>query len=242
VAEALRRSFAAAFDRGLPAALAPAHAIVGFATVGDWTPWLDQAGRMLDAAERARVARMRRSADAAARTLAYALHRLFLSTLMDVDAGEVPIARDDRGRPVLACGWRTSLSHAEGGFAFAALHGGAVGIDLERVDRMDGLGDIESEICHPRESAALDVAPRDARARALLEAWARKEAYLKASGVGLAHPMASFVLPDAGVLALAGAGSAEVVETGMLALHPGYVAALARPPGRPVHAGVLRPG
>jgi 4'-phosphopantetheinyl transferase len=238
----LRRMFSAAIARGGPGASDGAHVTVGFAAVGDWMPWLDQAGRLLSPAEHARVRRMKRVSDAAARTLAYALHRLFVGVALGIDARDVPIARDDQGRPVLEGDWRTSLSHADGAFAFAVVRAAPLGIDLERRDRADGIADLEHDICHPGESAALLGLPDAVRARALLETWARKEAYLKASGVGLAHPMASFALLDGGLRQLAGDADASVVETGLLALHPAYVAALSRPPGMPAHATILLPG
>ncbi|MBB1473155.1 4'-phosphopantetheinyl transferase superfamily protein [Luteimonas sp. MC1782] len=238
----LRSRFSTAIARGLAAAPEAAHATMALAVVDDWMPWLPEAGQLLDARERGRAGRMKRPRDAAARTLAYALHRLFLGALTGIDARDLPLGRDDRGRPVLGGDWCTSLSHADGAFACAALRAAPVGIDLERRDRAAGIADIESDICHPDESAALAGLPDHLRAHALLDAWARKEAYLKASGVGLAHPMAAFALPEGGILPLTGdSDTALDVQTGLVALHPDYVVALSRPPGTPVHTMRLLP-
>jgi len=239
----LDRRFSAAIARGLHDAPEGACATVGFAGVEEWMPWLDQAGALLDTAERERALRMKRPRDAAARTLAYALHRLFLGVLLGIDACDVPVGRDGEGRPVVfGTDWRTSLSHADGAFAFAAVRAGPVGIDLERGDRAVGIADIEADICHPGESEALAGMTGDARGRALLEAWVRKEAYLKASGVGLAHAMAAFALPEGAVRPVVGETDAgTAVETGLLALHPDYVLALSRLPRTLVRAMRLSP-
>lgn len=208
-------------------------------------PWLGAAARLLDEPERARAGRMKRARDADTRTLAYALHRLFLGAVMGIEARSVPLSRDARGCPVVGDGdWRTSLSHADGAIAFAASPACVVGIDVEHADRAAETIAIADEIWHPTERAAMENATRAQHSRALLETWARKEAYLKAAGTGLVESMARFALPEGAILPLAtadGEGRAGQVRTGLLELVPDYVVALASRPSLSVHAMLLEP-
>ncbi len=67
-----------------------------------------------------------------------------------------------------------------------------VGVDVEAIgDRVDGR-DIAARYFSPREIAALDAcAPSERRAR-FIEFWTLKEAYLKATGQGLAERLDLF--------------------------------------------------
>ncbi|MFC1414052.1 4'-phosphopantetheinyl transferase superfamily protein [Streptacidiphilus sp. N1-12] len=151
---------------------------------------------LLDPAERDRAARTRpgpaRTAYAAAHT---ALRRL-LGAYTGTPPASVRLTRDDcplcgspHGRPRLADrnGPHFSLSHAPGLtlLAFAAT---PVGVDVEAVPGPATVAAIARGL-HPierRELAALPVADRPA---AFARAWARKEAYLKGLGTGLARPL-----------------------------------------------------
>ncbi len=237
----LQASFAAAWARCAPPASGGVVAAV--CRVDQWMPWLPDASELLDEAERARAQRMKRAHDADTRALAYALHRLFLGELQGVPPGEVALWRDPNGRPMVGDGtWCTSLSHADGVVALAASRGGEVGIDVEPADRAAGMAAIAEEVWHPAEFAGMERATRAERGRALLETWVRKEAYLKASGVGLLAPMAQFALPESMVLPLLHDGERPaLVRTGLLELLPGYVVALCAAPTQPVHGMLLEP-
>ena len=167
---------------------------VAAARVGDWMPWLEQACALLSDAERSRVARKRRPQDREELVLCYALHRLLLAAWSGEDAAGLAVGRDADGRPLSGVdGVGTSLSHTRGAFALAIAGEGAVGIDIEAADNASGLEEIEGQVCHPLELqrlAGLVGADRHAR---LLQTWVRKEAYLKAAGVGLDWEMAGFV-------------------------------------------------
>jgi 4'-phosphopantetheinyl transferase len=83
-----------------------------------------------------------------------------------------------------------SLAHA-GGVALYALACVEVGVDVEPrrpLEELDGV----AESLHARERAALAVLPAGARADALLCCWTRKEALLKARGLGLTVPLAGY--------------------------------------------------
>ncbi|MES2439183.1 MAG: 4'-phosphopantetheinyl transferase superfamily protein [Verrucomicrobiota bacterium] len=97
---------------------------------------------------------------------------------------------EEFGKPILAPPhhWlHFNLSHCNDLAAIAICAYGPVGIDLESMNRAEGLLECETSFCHPEEIADL---PGEASARAfqLLRIWTAKEAVLKALGTGLSHP------------------------------------------------------
>lgn len=203
-----------------------------------WRAHLAEARSLLDAAEAARVARLRHAADREALALTYALHRLLLAQVLGQETREVGLHRDAKGCPRLpGNAWHTSLSHAAGHAAFCVSRHGPVGIDLEPVERAADAASIEERVLHPAEASELGALHGAARARALLERWVRKEALLKAAGVGLECPMETFRAPPGAALPLPGGPLAgrpsalHAVDAG-----PGWICALACPPGLQVFA------
>lgn len=205
---------------------------VAMATVDDWRPWLRQAADLLSDAEQERVARKRRPEDRDTLVLAYAMHRLLLSRWLDVDAAQVPIGRDAQGRPlILDSVLCTSLSHTNGAIAIAIANALPVGVDIEAIVRPSLLDDIAAQICHPSELAALETLTDELRQADLLRLWVRKEAYLKAVGVGLAWDMSSFVAAPGVLMPVPGSSGGEALQVRLSAvpMHPGFEVACAAP-------------
>lgn len=211
--------------------------VLALADLADWRPYRNDAGRLLSEAERARIERKRRSIDQEELTLTYALHRLFLAAIWNASPHDVPLARDGAGRPCLQGreGF-TSLSHAPGAAAFAFSASAAVGVDVEPRARASVMDELATQVTHPAEHAALPCGA--ARNEELLALWVRKEAFLKAAGVGLACEMNTFRAPAGEVLDTGWAGAAvpQPVRLSAWDLHPHFHVALASAPGLPVHA------
>ncbi|MFC3549830.1 4'-phosphopantetheinyl transferase family protein [Lysobacter cavernae] len=207
----------------------------------DWRAWLPEATAVLDATERERVQRQRRTTGREALALAYALHRLLLGIALGCDARAVPLGRDSRGCPRLADGaLHTSLSHADGVAAIAVTAAGPIGVDIEAMRRASVMPEIAERVCHPVEALALRGIAAQERAAALLQLWVRKEALLKAAGIGLACEMNSFTAP-LGVQPLPSGGC-----VGMTALHrlvgsDVWEVAVAAPPTTTIISAWLRP-
>lgn len=241
-----------AFPRGLGGAsfehVLRQHALVVVFALDDWSAWTSDALDLLDAREHERVRRQRRERDRHRMALAYALHRLSLAQALRMAPAHVPLGRDAQGRPVLA-GLEavTSLSHADGHVAVAVTLHGPIGVDIEPVHRVGTMADIAERICHGDERTSV-AGRRDAgRGAALLDLWVRKEAFLKAAGVGLAREMDTFALPEGKPMPLH-PGQSVQVRTDLLDLGRDVVCAVSRRPdiacaaGRvgPVGAGDLR--
>lgn len=173
--------------------------LVALAKTRIWRPFLSEASELLDLDEAERVRSRRDAADRETLTLAYALHRTMLGAVLEVNPREVSLHRDARGCPRLAGdAAATSLSHADGAIAVAvAVVRARVGVDIEPSTRLDVMQDIASRLCHPKELEAIEGLGERDRASALLDLWVRKEAALKATGVGFAVEPDSFALsPD----------------------------------------------
>lgn len=208
---------------------------------GDWLPWLAEASVLLDDADRARARRRRDARDRDELTVSYALHRLLVAARMDIDAAAVPLVRDALGCPRLrGTPLSTSLSHSAGTLALALAEAGPVGVDIEPADRVGVMSEIARHVAHPAEMAALAGASSDGINRRLLEIWVRKEALLKAAGVGMAREMSTFAAPAGRPLPLAPVG-AEKTWLQMLDIGDDWVGAVAAPPGAPVECIRLRP-
>jgi 4'-phosphopantetheinyl transferase len=159
-----------------------------------WWQALDEALGLdvLDAGERARVARYRSPVDASR----FAARRTYARTVLARYAGLAP--RDLRlrtgrhGKPDLdgVPGVSFSLSHADGMAVVAVAAGGAVGVDIERLRSLREARELAEQFFTPQEAeqvrAAADPTP------AFLSLWTCKESLLKAIGVGLSAPLDRF--------------------------------------------------
>ncbi|MFJ7156701.1 4'-phosphopantetheinyl transferase family protein [Streptomyces sp. NPDC101118] len=163
---------------------------------------------LLDAAERSRAARLVRDLDRRRYLAAHVGLRVLLGGYLGVPAGEVAFVREDcpgcgapHGRPApagpLAGTLHFSLSHS-GDAALMAFSGRPVGVDVEAVPDAEATADLV-ETLHPREAAELLALPEEARPPLLGRVWARKEAYLKGTGMGLAKGLRDPYMGTAGL-------------------------------------------
>lgn len=196
-----------------------------------WRPHWTQLAPLVSAAQRQRFATIRDAGRRRDRLLAAALHRWVLSQALAMPSGQVPLYRSHTGQPRLALPHlHTSLAHCGGMVAIALCEGGPVGVDVERRDTAS-LRPIVDLVCAPGEAEAMQGTGMDFDA-CLLELWVRKEAVLKALGLGLARPMASFHAPEGSRLGLRDARGARIeLEVHGQASAGTYVAALALPAG-----------
>lgn len=160
---------------------------------------------ILSADERERAARFRDPAHRDAYIVQHAITRILLSRYV---TGPIELTRGARGKPHLA-GIEHNLSHCAD-LALLAIASRPVGVDIERRDALD-----------PTELAALVLAP-DERELDFFRVWCRKEACLKATGLGLVdHLPAISVARDR--VEIAG----EIVHVRDLTIDAHHAAALA---------------
>jgi 4'-phosphopantetheinyl transferase len=178
--------------------LAPDHVHIWY----HLTEGLDETGEaravaILSDSERARGQRFVFARDRRDFAAAHALTRRALSRYGDLAPERWRFQEGANGKPSLAAAGGTppltfNLSHTHGLVACAIAPGADVGIDVERVDRQVGAEQIATRFFSPAERADLARCPAGERARRFFELWTLKEAYIKAIGQGLAHPLNTF--------------------------------------------------
>lgn len=143
----------------------------------------------LTAEDRARAAAMLRPSDRRRRLIFRAALRIALAERIGAAPRRLRFALGPHGKPRLdppRADLSFNLSHAEDLCLIAIGDGAPLGVDLERRDRPIDPARFMARWLGPEERAALAALPEAARAEACLRAWTAKEAYLKATGEGLA--------------------------------------------------------
>lgn len=87
---------------------------------------------------------------------------------------------------------RFNVSHCGEVAAYAFAEGREVGVDIEEVRALPDADDIAMRFFSRRERAAYLRLPASERAQGFFNCWTRKEAFVKALGSGLSHPLDSF--------------------------------------------------
>jgi 4'-phosphopantetheinyl transferase len=152
---------------------------------------------VLSNAERERAARFTSERDRRRFSVARATLRRLLAARLGVRAEEVELVYGEHGKPALGgrcadSGLRFNVSHCEDLAVYAFARGREVGIDVETVRWFADADDVAARFFSPaeyEEYAALDALDKP---RGFFNCWTRKEAFLKAIGDGLNHPLQSF--------------------------------------------------
>ncbi len=207
---------------------------------------------VLSPTERERVDRKRRPEDRRREWVSRAGARWLLAGYTGVPAAELAFATEQRGKPVLVTppegGERIEFNSSHSGdwvlLAFARGH--AVGVDVEGRRELEH-DDLVRNFFAPLEQAQWQRIDPAARPGAFFDAWTRKEAYLKALGVGLMKPLASFAVqfePGTSPALLTCDEAAAVADWRFFDVSPevGYHGALVAPVAvRRVRTFTLRP-
>ncbi len=175
-----------------------------------------EAATLLSADERLRASRFARARDRRRFTVARAELRRQLGARLAVPPATIEFAYGVHGKPRLAGGparadLRFSVSHSGGVAALAFATGREIGVDIEVVRPVPEAGTIAARMCSPAEWRAWDSLAERHKLRGFLDWWTRKEAFLKARGDGLCHPLDAFdvsLAPDASACLLRVADSA----------------------------------
>jgi len=146
---------------------------------------------ILDETERQRSARFARAADRSAFVTVHAALRYLLSAVVNVSPGDIKFATTSSGKPLLSPvhardDINFSISRTAGFSAIAISSRGAIGVDIERQRLVpDHLGiaaglfgvAIARQLAHYRDKEQHEI---------FLQVWTVAEAYVKATGFGLA--------------------------------------------------------
>ncbi len=179
---------------------------------------------LLDDSERSRAAALRFEHLRRRFVVAHGRLRQLLGGVLELPADRVVLSTGPHGKPAVH-GAAFSLSHSGGHGLVAITRDGQLGVDLEAT-AAEPETSLLGQVLTAAERHAFAELPAAQRAAALYRIWVRKEAVLKATGVGLSEPMTAFgVPPGDGPVTLPGTGPDLWVQ----GVHAptGYCAALA---------------
>ena len=157
---------------------------------GDWTDWLT----CLDAEERRRACAFRFPLDARRYTLSHVALRHILARSSGQPPEALHFARNAFGKPSLVGhgeGIAFNLSHSGELALCAVADSGEIGVDVEQQRGLE-LEDLAERFFNPAEYQALIALPPGQREPAFFACWTRKEAYIKARGLGLSLALDQF--------------------------------------------------
>jgi len=156
--------------------------------------------RILDEAERARALRFVRPRDRRRFILCRGALRLVLGKLVDDPPAAITLRFGPGGKPELAGPWgpgdvpflRFNVTHSHDLALIAVSLDRELGVDLERLRTISEAARIVESYFTAAEQAEFLALEEPVRAAAFLRGWTRKEAILKAKGVGLAGLATSY--------------------------------------------------
>ncbi|MCT7965413.1 4'-phosphopantetheinyl transferase superfamily protein [Laspinema sp. D1] len=160
--------------------------------------------------------------------------RSLLGKYLQIAPDKIEFQYSAKGKPMLANVEQRlhfNLSHS-GGLALYAIASEPVGIDLEQIRPVSDAEQLAKRFFTPAEAEAIAALPMAQKQAAFLNAWTRKEAYLKATGDGLAglDEVEVSLIPGMPAKLVAIQGNSELASRWFIAElypHPDYVAAVA---------------
>lgn len=123
--------------------------------------------------------------------------RVILSRCLDTTPERISFSLGANGKPALAEEWRHralsfNVSHSEGYALIGLATGRAIGVDIEQVRPMPDFAEIASGYFSEAEMHAITALPEADRLRGFFRCWTRKEAFMKATGDGMAIALDAF--------------------------------------------------
>ena len=183
----------------------PNHLTLGAEDVHVWRASLDVTAtivgplkQFLSGDELVRAGRFHFESDRKHFIVARGYLRAILSRYLKIPAEEIKFAYGEQGKPQLAASCRGSqsfyfnLAHSHGVAIYGMTRVGEIGIDIERIRPEFTGDDVANRFFSPGEVSCLNAMPKDLRPEAFFNCWTRKEAFIKAVGMGLSLPLDQF--------------------------------------------------
>ena len=210
-----------------------------------WRAWLDlpQPGiqaleQTLSDDERVRAQRFRFVKDRTHFIAARGLLRAILGRYLLREPQTLSFSYNAYGKPSLAElpegeGLSFNVTHAQGMALYAVTRNHAIGVDLEYIQRQMEWEAVAERFFSPYEVSMLRAVPSHTQHIAFFNCWTRKEAYIKARGMGLSLALDQFDVSltpgePAALLNIREEGQ-DIANWSLYDLYPGndYIAALA---------------
>jgi 4'-phosphopantetheinyl transferase len=198
---------------------------------------------LLSQDEYQRAARYHRPVDRDRFIAGRGILRKIISAYLALTPGQLQFTYNEYGKPAVSDDQNDraiifNLSHSAELILYAVTRGRIVGIDIEYIREDFATLDIAEHFFSKDEVAALKLLPTDQRTTGFFNCWSRKEAFIKAKGMGVSYPLDRFTVSlapsEPPALLKVDDDEREVTRWKMYELKPGagYTAALiaAEPP------------
>src|SRR5215510_3983309 len=147
--------------------------------------------------ERRRADRYYRAVDRERFIVARGVLRKIISIYLKVSPGDLMFSYNQYGKPQISAeqNYRYlnfNISHSHEMALYALTIGRDVGIDIEHIREDFATLEIAEHFFAKAEVNALAALPAEQRVKAFFNCWSRKEAYIKAIGMGISFPLDRF--------------------------------------------------
>ncbi len=181
--------------------LPPDGLSLGASDVHVWAAHLDpdpdalaRLANILSTEEQARASRFRFERHRNRFIIARAVLRSLVATYLDCAPDELQFEYGPNGKPALATpfaesGLSFNLAHSEDLALVAVTQLGPIGVDVEKIRPVSDADKLVARFFSARETALFQSLPAAQKNNAFFNLWTRKEAWLKATGEGIAHSL-----------------------------------------------------
>jgi 4'-phosphopantetheinyl transferase len=123
--------------------------------------------------------------------------RILLGGYLEIQPADIRFQYENNGKPEIALphdsrGLRFSVSNSGALASSAVGSGSAIGVDIEKVRPNPDFLNVARQFFSAREVQAILALSENKRQEAFFACWTRKEAFLKATGIGLSYPLSEF--------------------------------------------------
>jgi 4'-phosphopantetheinyl transferase len=155
---------------------------------------LEGARNVLSGEERERAARYRVEHARNAFVLTRSALRLLLGAYLNESPPSIQFQVTEYGKPLLGPAYdlHFNVSHTEGLALLAFAQKRGIGIDIEKIRPQRDALKLARRFFSQKEREQLESLPPEELSTAFFRCWSRKEAYIKARGEGLSHPLSEF--------------------------------------------------
>ncbi|HXZ06337.1 MAG TPA: 4'-phosphopantetheinyl transferase superfamily protein [Ktedonobacteraceae bacterium] len=148
----------------------------------------------LDSDEQIRADRFYFEKDRSRFIVCHGLLRTILASYLNIEPGRVMFNYTPNGKPFLVQKFQGkelqfNLAHSHELALFALTLDRRIGVDVEQIYGFAETNQLARRILSRQERAEMNKYPQDEKLETLFRYWTCKEAYVKATGVGLAQPL-----------------------------------------------------
>jgi 4'-phosphopantetheinyl transferase len=159
----------------------------------DNVPLVDAAEGILDAQEQQRARRFHNALHRRRFVAGRVLLRSLLAECLKTEPSQVRLRYGQHGKPELVdSSLRFNVSHSENTAVYAIGENVRLGIDVEILRPVPDAEALAKRYFSLAEQRDFALCPAEKKSMAFLTLWTRKEAYIKAIGEGLSHPLDAF--------------------------------------------------